>query len=272
MKILYYLTAIIIWGAVSCFPKNIPEGSETLIMIETSMGNIKLKLYEDTPLHRDNFIKLIQKSYYDGILFHRVINEFMIQGGDPDSRNTEPGASLGNGGPDYTIPSEFIPHLFHKKGVLAAAREGDRVNPDRRSSGSQFYLVQGKKFSEEELDRAELRINNMLKQAAFFQFIEEEKSKDTISDGGVDMAKIQEMASLRAEEKFANMQPYKIPPEQREVYKTIGGTPHLDQNYTVFGEIIEGLDVLDKIAAVETDDRDRPLKDIRIISLELAKN
>ena len=272
MKILHYLILILVVGANSCFPNKELDNKETLVLIETSEGFIKLKLYDETPLHRDNFIKLIQESYYDGTLFHRVINEFMIQGGDPDSRFTKPGVALGNGGPGYTIPSEFRPNLFHKKGALAAARQGDQMNPERESSGSQFYFVQGKVLNDEDLDQVELRINNMLKQAAFFKFIEEEKSNDTISAGGVDMAKIQEIASLRAEEKFANMQPYKIPPGQREVYKVLGGTPHLDQNYTVFGEIIEGLEVLDKISIAETDDRDRPLKDIKIISIELVKN
>jgi cyclophilin family peptidyl-prolyl cis-trans isomerase len=271
MRILYYLTFVLLVGTSSCFSNKTLENYETLVIVETSEGFIKLKLYNETPLHRDNFIKLIQQSYYDGTLFHRVINEFMIQGGDPDSRFAKPGEALGNGGPKYTIPSEFRPQLYHKKGALAAARQGDQMNPERRSSGSQFYIVHGKQFTDEDLDQVELRINNMLKLAAFFQFIEEEKSNDSISGDDIDMAKIQETASLRAEEKFANMQPYKIPPYQRDVYKMQGGVPHLDQNYTVFGEIIEGMEILDKIAVVDTDDRNRPLKNIIIISMKIVK-
>ncbi|MEA1899026.1 MAG: peptidylprolyl isomerase, partial [Bacteroidota bacterium] len=252
---------------VSCLPKTDPENKEFLVLIETSEGPIKIKLYQETPQHRDNFIKLVRESYYNGTLFHRVINEFMIQGGDPDSRLSKPGEVLGNGGPGYTVPAEFQPKLFHKKGALAAARERDKVNPQRRSSGSQFYLVQGKVFTDDGLDKMELRINDMLKQAAFFRFIEEEKVIALGKGQEVDMAKIQEAASLRAEVEFINMQPYKIPLEQREVYKTLGGTPHLDQNYTVFGEIVEGLGVLDKISATEVDDKNRPVKDIKIVSM-----
>ena len=180
------------------------------------MGDIKLKLYEETPLHRDNFIKLVNSHYFDSTLFHRVINNFMIQGGDPDSKRAASGAMLGNGGPSYTIPAEFVPALIHKKGVLAAAREGDMVNPQKASSGSQFYIVQGKVFTTEELD----------------------------------------MLSKRMGKSFTE--------EQIKTYTTIGGTPHLDGNYTVFGEVISGWDVIDKIAAVATDQNNRPKEDIRM--------
>ncbi len=271
MKILYYLTIMLVLGASACFPKKNIENKEMFIMIETSEGFIKVKLYEETPLHRDNFLKLVHESYYNGTLFHRVINEFMIQGGDPDSKFAKPGVSLGNGGPGYTIPAEFRSHLFHKKGSLAAARQGDQMNPERRSSGSQFYFVQGKILTDEELDQVELRINKMLKQAVFFKFIEEERASAISNGEDIDMATIQETAALRSEEEFVNMQAYKIPPEQRKVYKTLGGTPHLDQNYTVFGEIIEGMEVLNKIAVVETNSSDRPVKDIRIISIDLIE-
>lgn len=271
-KIFIYLSLIFVLGLFSCLPKKNLENNESMVLIKTSEGFIKIKLFQETPQHRDNFIKLVRESYYNGTLFHRVINEFMIQGGDPDSKLAKPGEALGNGGPGYTIPAEFQSHLFHKKGTLAAAREGDRVNPERRSSGSQFYLVQGEKFTDEELDQVELRINDMLKQSAFFKFLEEERAAAIINCEVVDMAKIQEIASLRAEEEFINMQAYKIPLNQREVYKTLGGTPHLDQNYTVFGEIVEGMDVLDKIAVTETDNKNRPVKDIRIIFIEIVKN
>lgn len=198
------------------------------VLLETSMGNMIVRLSDSTPLHRDNFLKLVKVGFYDSVLFHRVIRNFMIQAGDPESKNAKPGIPLGNGGPGYTIPAEFRTTLFHKKGVIAAARMGDNVNPEKASSGSQFYIVQGKKFSDVELDATEMsRLNGR-----------------------------------------------KIPAGQREIYKTIGGTPHLDKNYTVFGEIIRGLDVLDKIADAETSkgaDRDRPVTDVRILKATLIK-
>lgn len=190
---------------------------EERIKLTTDSGVILLKLYDKTPLHRDNFIKLVKEHYFDSLLFHRVIKKFMIQGGDPDSKHAKPGDELGNGGPAYTIPAEFDTSLFHKKGVIAAAREGDNVNPAKASSGSQFYIVEGKVFTDAGLDSVE---TYRLKR--------------------------------------------KIPIWQREVYKTIGGTPHLDMNYTVFGEVESGLDVVDKIAATKTDGNNRPLQDIKM--------
>ncbi|WP_111598624.1 peptidylprolyl isomerase [Chitinophaga skermanii] len=183
------------------------------VKVITPYGTMVIKLYDETPLHRDNFIKLVKKHFYDSVLFHRVIKNFMIQGGDPDSKHAQPGAALGEGDVGYTIPAEFRADLFHKKGVLAAARDN---NPAKASSGCQFYIVQGKKYT----------------------------------DGGLDTL---ETTRLKGR---------KIPANQREVYKTIGGVPHLDQNYTVFGEVISGMEVIDKIAAVETDKRDRPVKDV----------
>lgn len=198
------------------------------VLMQTSMGDIVIRLSDSTPLHRDNFLKLVKVGYYDSVLFHRVIQNFMIQAGDPDSKRAASGQPLGNGGPGYTVPAEFRTSLFHKRGVIAAARTGDNINPQKASSGSQFYIVQGKIFTDAGLDSVEIfRLNGR-----------------------------------------------KIPVEQREVYKSIGGTPHLDQGYTVFGEVLKGLDVIDEIAAAQTSkaqDRDRPLKDIRIIKTKLIK-
>ena len=195
------------------------------VLLQTSYGEIVVRLSDSTPLHRDNFLKLVKTHYYDSVLFHRVIKNFMIQGGDPNSKHAKPGEPLGNGGPDYRIPAEFRASLFHKKGVIAAARDN---NPEKASSGSQFYIVQGKVFTDAGLDSVETyRLNGR-----------------------------------------------KIPAEQREVYKTTGGAPHLDQGYTVFGEVIKGLDVVDKIASLPTskgEDRDRPLEDVRIIKAKLIK-
>jgi cyclophilin family peptidyl-prolyl cis-trans isomerase len=194
----------------------------------TTEGTIVLRLYDSTPMHRDNFLRLVKSGYYDSLLFHRVIKNFMIQGGDPDSKRAEAGKHLGEGGPDYTIPAEFRPTLFHKKGALAAAREGDDVNLARASSASQFYIVQGKTFTDGQLDTVEMK----------------------------------------------RLKGYKIPASHRQVYKTLGGTPHLDQTYTVFGEVVNGLDVVDKIASTETakgEGGDRPLKDVRILKAKLIK-
>ena len=197
------------------------------VLLQTNYGDIIVRLYDSTPLHRDNFLKLVKTGFYDSVLFHRVIQDFMIQSGDPNSKQAKPGQPLGNGGPGYTIPAEFRPTIFHKKGVIAAARMGDNVNPEKASSGSQFYIVQGRIFTDAGLDSVE---------------------------------------TFRLKRK--------IPPEQREVYKTIGGVPHLDQAYTVFGEVVKGLDVVDKIAAVQTSkaaDRDRPLEDVKIVKAKLIK-
>lgn len=199
-----------------------PDAS-TRVLISTNKGDIVVALYDKTPQHRDNFIKLVRDGFYDGLLFHRVISGFMIQTGDPLSRDAVPGEPLGTGGPGYTIPAEIISGLFHHKGALAAARQGDQANPERRSSGSQFYIVQGRVWAESELAQME--------QARGINFSE----------------------------------------EQLETYTTIGGTPHLDDAYTVFGYVAEGLDVIDRIAGVETGQRDRPVEDVSIVRMEILE-
>ncbi|MCC7515106.1 MAG: peptidylprolyl isomerase [Bacteroidia bacterium] len=192
------------------------QNKETMVEITTNLGTMRFKLYNETPLHRDNFIKLANEGFFDSTLFHRVIKNFMIQGGDPQSKNAASGAMLGNGGPGYTIPAEFNTALYHKKGALAAARLGDQVNPQKASSGSQFYIVQGKPAADNELTMME------------------------------------------------NAKHMKYTPEQRKEYTTVGGTPFLDMDYTVFGELVSGMDVLDKIAAEATNPQNRPLQDIRM--------
>lgn len=186
----------------------------TYVKIETSMGDIVVKLYNETPLHRDNFIKLVREGVYNGLLFHRVIKNFMIQGGDPNSRDAKPGQSLGDGTLGYTIPAEFVPGLYHKKGALAAARQGDQVNPKKESSSCQFYIVQGEKWNADRLKMIEQRMGKSFTK------------------------------------------------EQMEVYATLGGTPFLDGDYTVFGEVVEGLEVVDKIAAVQCGAMDRPVDNV----------
>ena len=230
MKKFFIIATSLIFGITAIAQDSIVRKKDRKkdVLLQTSYGEIIVRLSDSTPLHRDNFLKLVKKGYYDSTLFHRVIQNFMIQSGDPNSKNAPAGQPLGNGGPGYTIPSEFRVSLFHKKGVIAAARMGDNLNPQKASSGSQFYIVHGKIFT----------------------------------DAGLDSVETYRLAGK------------KLPVEHRLVYKTIGGSPHLDQNYTVFGEVIKGLDVVDKIAAVQTSkgqDRDRPLEDVKIIKAKLVK-
>ncbi len=253
-------------GTVSC--KSPVTNENTVVLMKTTLGDIKLKLYDGTPIHRDNFIKLVTSGIYDGVSFHRVINSFMIQAGDPLTRTG--GIPHGSDSLNtYTIPAEFNTSYFHKKGALAAAREGNDVNPEMRSSGTQFYIVQGTKFTDTDLDLAEQRINNNLKQAMFAKFIKQVADSSHSAGTGLTDGEIQEKASSLMFEFLTTNENYIIPSEQRNVYKTSGGVPRLDRTYTVFGEVTEGLDVVDKIAAVSTDNSDRPLSDIKILKMRI---
>ncbi len=248
----------------ACDRTQTKEEKVQLYKIETEYGEMVFKLYDQTPLHKENFEKLIERNFFDDLLFHRVIDGFMIQGGDPDSRNAEPGELLGNGGPGYTIAAEFVDTIFHKKGVIAAAREGDDVNPEMRSAGSQFYIVQGKVFNDEDIKKVEDRINASKLNKLVTKYIKEAEQKTYDTGGSVDYQVIVREAREKAEKQFKKEGMYKIPDFKREVYQTIGGTPHLDNAYTVFGEVIKGLEVIDKIAAAETDENDRPVKDVKM--------
>ena len=242
---------------------------ETIILIQTSAGDIKIKLYNETAQHRDNFLTLINSHFYEGVSFHRVIKDFMIQAGDP---LTKPGSeNLSDTIHTYTIPAEFNTLYYHKKGALAAARQGNDVNPYMRSSGTQFYIVQGKIYTEEELHIAEQRINSQLKQAKFSKVITE--TADSLKSAGIIAtdAQIQEIASIEMFQYLANSSDFKLSPEQRFVYTTIGGTPRLDGTYTVFGEVTEGLDVVDRIAAEKTDPSDKPLNNITILKTKIVR-
>ena len=194
-----------------------------MIEMVTSQGKIALRLYDETPLHRDNFLKLVENHTYDGLLFHRVIKNFMVQAGDPKSRDAKPGQPLGDGTLGYTVPAEFRPNLIHKRGALCAARQGDQVNPKKASSATQFYIVQGQVWDDKTLDMMEQRFDK------------------------------------------------KFTAEQRKVYTTVGGTPHLDGDYTVFGEVVDGMDVINKIAEMPCDRMDRPVEDVKIISVKVIK-
>ena len=238
--------------------------NKTIVRIETTYGKIDIMLYDETPAHRDNFIKLISEGFYEDLLFHRVINDFMIQGGDPKSKNASSEMQLGSGGPGYTLPAEIHPHLFHRKGALAAARLGDNVNPERESSGSQFYIVHGTVFDDVQLDELETRLNNQRKQqlsSKFFRDLE----KEYIDDGKEpDYKEISEKMNKMVTEHLSENDLFKFSAVQREVYTTEGGTPHLDGFYTVFGETIDGFDVIDKIATVETDNSSRPFSPVKM--------
>ena len=245
-------------------------GKET-ILISTSYGNMKLKLFKETPLHRKNFIKLVKQGFYDSLLFHRVIDHFMIQGGDPDSKTANDTAALGNGDVDYWVPAEFNRKLYHRKGVLAAAREDDEVDPAKESSGAQFYIVMGKTYDSVSLRKAELRVNKDLVQKInytvafsgkspglkkYYLRLDAEGKKDSLKYA---RRQLVDPISIAEYEKTPH---FTYTAEQRKTYATLGGAPHLDMNYTIFGEVIEGLDVIDKIAAVKTDKNDRPKENV----------
>ena len=228
------------------------ETNETQVLMKTSLGNIKLKLYNETPQHRDNFIKLVKEGTYNGLLFHRVIKDFMIQGGDVTSKDAPMSKQLGAGDLGYTVPAEFVyPKYFHKKGALSAARTSDEVNPERESSASQFYIVTGKVYSDSELAQMEKQKEGQSGDKAELAII-----RDTL------VGKTELEAEKRKEEA-------KLTPEQREAYKTIGGVPFLDNEYTVYGEVVEGLDVVDAIQNVKTNRQDRPLENVVIESVEI---
>jgi cyclophilin family peptidyl-prolyl cis-trans isomerase len=265
-KIFSSILLIVMLIHVSCTSNNSGK-SGRIVEIGTDYGKMTFRLYDETPQHRDNFIKLAREGYFDDLLFHRVINHFMIQGGDPNSKNAPAGQRLGNGDPGYTIPAEIKPELFHKKGALAAARQGDAQNPEKRSSGSQFYIVQGNVFTPEGLDSLEIQMNsrraNQINQQIFREH--QDELNKLMKNGQQDSLNIR-LAELKelGNEKLAETEPYKISDEKRAVYTTEGGYPSLDRGYTVFGEMIDGLDVLDKIAAVKTDRFDRPEQDIKM--------
>ncbi len=251
---------------------NSNTGNEnTIVSMKTSLGDIKIRLYDGTPLHRDNFINLVKSGFYDGVSFHRVIKNFMVQAGDPETK-TASARPMPDSLKTYTIPAEFNPQYFHKRGALAAAREGNDTNPLMKSSGTQFYIVQGVKFSDEELNQAEQKINSTEKQNRFAGFMKETSDSVRLSGKTLSDAEIQEIASIKMFQYLSSFKEYKIPEEQRSAYKSIGGTPRLDGSYTVFGEVTEGLDIIDKIAAVQTDNSDKPVNDVKIIKVRIVKD
>ena len=228
-------------------------------------GDIVVRLYDETPIHRDNFVKLVKEGYYDGTLFHRVIKDFMIQGGDPDSKGAPAGKMLGVGGPDYTLEAEIKDGLFHKRGALAAARQGDEVNPERRSSGSQFYIVWGQKYNEGQLRQFSKQLKMQKVQAVFNQLASEHRDEIMQMRRERNRAGLQELQDRLAAEAEQQAKDYNgLTEEQQKIYSTVGGTPHLDGQYTVFGEVEEGLDVVEMIQGSATGRGDRPVDDIEM--------
>ena len=247
---------------------------DVLVDIKTSVGDIRIRLYGETPKHRDNFVKLVKKGVYDGVLFHRVINKFMIQTGDPDSKGAPAGKMLGSGGPGYDIEAEInYPKFFHKRGALAAARQGDEVNPERRSSGSQFYIVTGRVYNASQLTQMEKQLQMQQMQAIFNDLASQHRDSIMAMRRNRDQAGLQALQDelVKKTEAEAAKNPVKLTDAQREAYTTVGGTPHLDGTYTVFGEVVEGMDVVAKIETTATGAQDRPKEDIKIISMKVIK-
>ena len=244
----------------------------TLVKLETTMGNITVALYNETPKHRDNFIKLVKEGVYDSTLFHRVIKHFMNQAGDPDSKNASDTAMLGSGDVGYTIPAEFNPKFFHKKGVLAAARQGDDVNPEKASSGCQFYIVTGRKFTEPQLLGMENKINEQREEALFDSLARQhmkEIYKMRKAGDNAGLLELQDTLEAQARELADKEEKFRFTPEQIKAYSTIGGAPHLDGSYTVFGEVTEGMEVVDNIEIAKTNRADRPIENIRILKASI---
>jgi peptidyl-prolyl cis-trans isomerase B (cyclophilin B) len=264
-------------GAFLLIFSSCAQNKDQVITIKTKYGDMVAILYDETPKHKANFIKLAKEHYFDSLLFHRVIEGFMIQGGDPDSKNATPGQHLGTGGPTYTIDAEFNPKFFHEKGAFSAARMSDAQNPSKASSGSQFYIVQGKKWTEDELKFDQMKFNMAMQQ--YFQNPVNKPAYDslfaTYQSGDVNRYdSLLKKLRPRVEKETGIKTEKDVSPEVVKIYSTVGGAPHLDGQYTVFGKVIKGLEVIDKIAAQPKDESDRPIEDIRMMVTveEMSKN
>ena len=275
-KNLSIVLIILICGVTACQSgqkKDKKMDKETMLKIETTLGTIRVKLYNETPQHRGNFIKLAKNDTYNGTLFHRVIKDFMVQAGDPDSKNAPKGKSLGSGDVGYTIPAEFVyPQHFHKKGALSAARQGDDTNPLKASSGCQFYIVTGKVYSDSTLLSMEQQ-KNQNKVTTIFNALAQKQMKEIYkmrkANDEEGLYALQDTLLAQAEEAAAKQPDFHFTPEQVKAYTTVGGTPHLDGEYTVFGEVVEGIEIVDKIQQVKTDRGDRPEEDVKILKVEV---
>ncbi len=278
-KLFIILVSIIVMSACnsnkSTQTKDV-EQDYKVALISTNYGDIKVKLYNETPLHRDNFVKLSNENIYDSLLFHRVIKNFMIQGGDPDSKNAPLAKMLGNGGPGYTIPAEFNANFINKKGALCAAREGDNVNPEKRSSGSQFYIVTGRTFNDSELNSVETRMEQERKANFIKDFLKRPENNELSNEFSKfqrerkqkELNDLVSQIEILIKPEYDSLPAFKFTEKQREIYKTVGGAPHLDGAYTVFGEVIEGMNIVDSISLTQTGKANRPINDI-IFSIKI---
>ena len=268
-KLLILAALIMVFSACGAGPKKSSDMEKrTQVKIETTMGEIIVELYNETPKHRDNFIKLAKEGVYDSTLFHRVIRQFMIQAGDPESKNAADTAHLGSGDVGYTIPAEFVPKFFHKKGALAAARMGDDVNPERASSGCQFYIVTGRKFRESQLldmagQKNNARMDTIFNQLARKHMKEIYKLKKANDQDA--LLELQDSLEAQAYAIYKEEEPFMFTPEQLSAYSTIGGAPHLDGAYTVFGQVVSGMETVEKIEGTKTGKADRPVENVRIL-------
>ena len=266
----FVLVAFLAVGSTMC---GCAQNKDYVVTIQTKFGNMVAILFDETPEHKKNFVKLAETHFYDSLIFHRVIEDFMIQGGDPESKGAARGAKLGNGGPGYTVPAEIHPEFLHQKGVLSAARLANEINPSKASSGSQFYIVQGRVFTRDELTTDESMLNKGLQQILIKP--ENQSLFDTLS-------RLYQMGDMEAyQKKVISLKPRiqaetglqldkDIDPHRLEVYTTVGGAPHLDGEYTVFGKIIQGIEIIDWIAEQPTDENHRPLEDIPMkVTVEL---
>lgn len=250
------------------------KNEEPIVEFETTAGTIQVKLFKETPLHRDNFVKLVEDGYYDGMIFHRAIKNFLIQTGDPNSKEANHNRLLGSGGPDYTIKAEIHPQLFHKRGMLSAARLPDTENPDKKSNGSQFCIIQGQVYTSADLDTLELDAYNRQLNLVWQRIVAKNRNKISaisLSGDSLLLQAFQDSLVNQAEKDMKNEQVFLFTPEQRKAYTTVGGAPFMDNEYTIFGEVIEGLDVVEKISLLPVDMNTRPLKDVRIISAKILK-
>lgn len=265
-KILLYLIGCVLLAGCR-------ENREAVVKLETSQGVVRLKLYPETSIHRENFLKLVDEGYYNGMLFHRVIEDYMIQAGDPRSRKAHPGIRLGATGIGYTLKAEMLPQYFHKKGALAAARASDRVNPERQSDGSHFYIVKGSVFSPSGLDSL-VELTNGKRFTALFERLQQARQGEILrlqaANDYEGLKRINEELSTETRKQFKRAELI-LTEEQREAYTTLGGIPHLDGEYTVFGEVIEGMEVVEKIARVQVDENFRPVRDIVIVQAKIEK-
>lgn len=272
MRKLLFILLISMAMATAAAQNNTDRATGPVVDVKTTLGDIRIMLYDDTPKHRDNFLKLVKDGFYNGVLFHRVIKDFMVQTGDPESVKADSTRMLGSGGPGYEIDAEILyPKHYHKYGALAAARSGDQFNPERRSSGSQFYIVTGEKYDASQIDRMGAN-QTMQKRQAYFRDLckkNDAKIRELMAAGNDEATETYRQELIKETEAAVPEQP--LPENIKNDYTTIGGTPHLDGAYTVFGEVISGMDTVEKIQNSETGRGDRPKNDIRIISMTVEK-